>query len=69
MKNNVKENRVLMSIGFENCTGFNFSTLEQKVAQPVKIKEEEINKALINLSFEVCKFKDIKNEDEQLSDD
>lgn len=52
-----------MSIGFENCTGFNFSVLEERVAEPLKTKEEEINKALINLSFEVCKFDSDPNED------
>ena len=52
-----------MSIGFENCTGFNFSVLEDKIAEPIKLKEEEINKALINLSFEVCKFKTDSDED------
>lgn len=63
MEDNVKENRVLMSIGFENCTGFNFTTLEDKIAEPLKIKEEEINKELINLSFDVCKFNSDPNED------
>lgn len=52
-----------MSIGFENCTGFNFSILEDKVGEPLRIKEEEINKALINLSFDVCKFDSDADED------
>lgn len=58
-----------MSLGFENCTGFNFSVLEDKVAEPVRNKEEEINKSLIGLSFDVCKFKDDPSKSEDLSDD
>lgn len=57
-----------MSLGFENCTGFNFSVLEDRVAEPVKTKEEEINKALIGLSFDVCKFDDDSNSGQDLTD-